>query len=141
VYEVYSAKNDKHTVPLYKLIKFAEAALSLSLTPDGLEQKKTVVSPHPIRVLPMAWAFSFFALLASTGKTFKEKKASTDETFGVSMLQKAQIYCIICLVNDGKEVGNERGCAPPSLLSKRTSVAAAVEVDGHITACQLAAAN
>jgi len=92
----------------------------------------------------MADARSFVAALARAGKTLKEIKVTTDEAFGVSTLQQAQIYRIIRHVKDGKEVGNERGRATTKLVQDEhliASVAAAVEADGRITVRQLTAAN
>jgi len=87
---------------------------------------------------------SFVAVLVRTGNTFKEKKATTDEGFGVSTLQQAQIYCLICLEKGKKEVGNERGHATTKLVREENfiaSVTATVEVDERIKDHQLRAAK
>ena len=54
-------------------------------------------------------ARAFVAGLARAGKMFKNIKIIIDVAYGVRALQQAQIYWIMKLLKDGKEVKNERG--------------------------------
>jgi len=105
---------------------------------------KTVMHRLPLCLHTMSDAHGFVAALARAGKCYKEIKATTDASYGMSSLSRAQIYRIIQLVKEGKEVKNERGRATTKHVRTDAviaSVAAAVEADARVTVRELAAAN
>jgi len=91
----------------------------------------------------MADARSFVAALSRAGKTFEEIKSTTDASFGTQSLSRAQIYRIIKLVKEGKDVKNMKGKVQPKRVRTKSfvnAVAAAVNEDGRITIAELSSA-
>ena len=67
-------------------------------------------------------------------KGFKLNKITVGTAYGINTLQQAQIYRIMKLVKEGKEVKNERGHGTTKRIRVAAIVAAAMEEGGFYCA-------
>ena len=119
------------------LTNFFEYSFSLALTPDVPDRSACSCIPLPHHTsLIGSEAHAFVTGLARAGKVLKKIKIIIYPTYGVKTLQQAQIYRIMKLLKDRKEVNDERGHGKTNRIRDAALIAlfaATVEEDRWVT--------